>query len=92
MRKFKTVLLLIATLVGGLAVVPLLHAQDGKNMPSTPMGQGMMGDDNNGSGMMGMMRMMQGMSRMMDHCNGMMNRSRPNDQWRNEKRSGQDNG
>jgi len=85
MRKFKTVLLLIATLVGGLAVVPLLHAQDGKKIPSTPMGQGVMGDDNGGSGMM---TMMQGMSGMMDHCDGMMNRSRPNDQWRNEKQSG----
>lgn len=32
--------------------------------------------------MMGMMRAMKQMGQMMDHCNNMMNDSRPNEQWR----------
>jgi hypothetical protein len=41
------------------------------------MGGGMAG--------MGMMKMMRQMTQMMDHCNGMMNRSRPNEQWRENR-------
>jgi hypothetical protein len=38
-----------------------------------------------GEMMGGMMKMMHRMNGMMDHCGGMMSRSRPKEQWRENK-------
>jgi Spy/CpxP family protein refolding chaperone len=87
MRKYTTALVIAAALAATIAAVPALYAE-GNQTPSGPMMRGgMMGDDNNGSGMMGMMKMMKQMSQMMDHCSNMMNGNRPNEQWRKQSPS-----
>ncbi len=87
MRSYTKALVLVAVLAGGFAATSALHAEGGI---SNPARHGMMmGDDRGRGGMMGMMRQM---SRMMDHCNSMMSRGHPNDQWRKHKSSAEDNG
>jgi hypothetical protein len=70
MRKY-TAVLLGSVLIAGAMAAPSLYAEDQR--PSGSMMDG---------GMMGMMRTMKPMGEMMDHCNNMMNHSRPNEQWR----------
>jgi Spy/CpxP family protein refolding chaperone len=89
MRQYTTPLVIAAALAATIVAVPALYAEDNQT-PSAPMVRGgMMGDDNNGGGMMGMMKMMKQMSQMMDHCDSMMSDSRPNEQWRKKQPSDQ---
>lgn len=83
MHRYTSVLALLAALVGGFAAASAVRAEGGM---SSPAAHGMMGGDSNRGGMMGMMKVMPRMGRMMDHCDGMMGGSRPNDQWRKNKR------
>jgi hypothetical protein len=81
MHKFTTTLLLASSLVAGAMAAPSIFAQGSPEPSGSMMDHGMMGnkDTKDQGGMMGMTRQMSG---MMDHCNGMMNSRRPNDQWR----------
>ncbi len=85
MCRTLAALTIASALFAAIAAAPMLHAQDSQ-IPSGPMGHGMMGDGSNEGGMMSVMKMMKQMSRMMNHCNGMMEgrggNGRPNDQWR----------
>ncbi len=89
MRQYTTALGIAAALAATIAAVPALYAEDNQ-APRAPMMKGnMVGDDNNGGGMVRMMKMMKQMSQMMDHCNSMMSDSRPNEQWRRKQPSDQ---
>jgi hypothetical protein len=85
MRKYTTALVIAAALAATIA-------EDKQTSSGPNMGHGMMGDDNNGGGMMGMMKMMKQMSQMMDHCSNMMSGIRPNEQWRSSLRRKDDGG
>lgn len=78
MRNLTAIFLLGSTLLGSAAVAASLDSQD-KGSTGSIMGRGMMMGDDDGGGMMGMMKQM---SQMVDRCNSMMSDSRPNDQWR----------
>lgn len=77
MRKSRTALTLAAILTAGATATSSLYAQDSHETGGSMMGGGMAG--------MSMMKMMRQMTQMMDHCNGMMNRSRPNEKWRENR-------
>lgn len=77
MRKTLAPCAFASILVAGAVAASSLYAQDNREAAGSMMDKGMMG--------MGMM--MKRMTQMMDHCNGMMNRTRPNEQWRENKSS-----
>ncbi len=84
MRKYTTTLTLAFALLASIVAASALYADNSQTHSGAMMGRGMMGDDNSGGGMMGMMKQM---NQMMDHCNTMMQSRgddgrRPNDQWR----------
>jgi hypothetical protein len=70
MKKTRTLLLL--SVVGVMALTPIVRAEDTSKPPS-PSDHGMMGGDmQNMQGMMNMMNMMGQMTKMMENCNRMM--------------------
>jgi hypothetical protein len=87
MRKYTTALVIAAALAATIAAIPALYDEDDQTPSAPMMRHGMMGDDNNRGGMMGMMKMTGQMSQMMDHCSNMMSGSRPNEQWRKQSPS-----
>ena len=89
MSKHLRTLAVGAAMVGGLAAVPVLYAQDYLSMRhGSMMGQETMGQGGMMSGMMGMSGDISGTGDMMERCNEMMqamggdHADRPNDQWR----------
>ena len=83
MRNLTKAVVLAAALVAGVAAASSLYAEGSEGGFSSMMSQGMMG------GMNGMMRSMRQRTQMMGHCGNMMSDSRPNEQWRKNRSSDQ---
>ena len=81
MRKLTFVTAFASFLLASVIVAPSLYAEAEHGSSGSMVGNGMMGGNSTRSGE-GMMGMTKQMGRMMDHCNSMMDGSRPNDQWR----------
>jgi hypothetical protein len=62
----KTTTLLLLSVVGVMALTPIVRAED-TSKPASPSDHGTMGGD-----MQGMMNMMGQMTKMMENCNRMM--------------------
>lgn len=77
----KTTILLLLSVVGAMALMPVVRAED-TSKPPAPSDHGMMGGDM--QNMQGMMNMMGQMSKMMENCNRMME-TRQNDKGSTKK-------
>lgn len=67
MKTFVTLSFAVLAVSVGLALTPVVRAQDATTPQKPPAANGMMGGD-----MQGMMNMMGQMNKMMENCNRMM--------------------